>query len=285
MPRFFKKSSLVVIIVLSIALIALMFYTSNNRGSMTALEGFIGQIVAPFQRGMYTVSSTVYNFFSMVEERRSMRSNYEELKEKVANLEKELVKLEELEKENKRLKELLRFSNQNEEFVVTGARVIAKNPGNWFNLITIDKGKKDGISVNMAVVTEKGLVGRVVEVAERWSKVRTIVDGQSAVSAIIQRNRDNGIVKGNNSLVTEDGMCRMIYLPEDSSVVEGDKVITSGLGDIFPKGIYIGEVKEVIKEERNLYKTAIIEPGADFERLEEVLVVVSSREANETRAD
>jgi len=274
-----------IIIVISIVLVVLMFYTSNNRGSITALEGFVGQIVAPFQRGVYTISSTVYNFFSEIDERRNMRSNYEELKEKVAHLEKELIRLEELEKENKRLKELLRFSDQNEEFVVTGARVIAKNPGNWFNLITIDKGKKDGIAVNMAVVTEKGLVGRVVEVAESWSKVRTIVDGQSSVSAIIQRNRDNGIVKGNNSLVIEDGMCRMIYLPEDSSVVEGDKVITSGLGDIFPKGIYIGEVKEVIKEERNLYKTAIVKPGADFERLEEVLVVVSSREDNETNAE
>ena len=285
MPRFFKKFSLIIIIVMSIALVVLMFSTSNSRDRMTALEGFVGQIVAPFQRGLYTVSSTVYNFFSEIDERRNMKGNYEALKEKVAHLEKELVKLEELEKENKRLKELLRFADQNEEFIVTGARVIAKNPGNWFNLITIDKGEKDGISVNMAVVTEKGLVGRVVEVAENWSKVRTIVDGQSAVSAIIQRNRDNGIVKGNNSLVMEDGMCRMIYLPEDSSVVEGDKVITSGLGDIFPKGIYIGEVKEVIKEERNLYKTAIIEPGVDFQRLEEVLVVVSSREYSETNAD
>jgi len=255
-----------------------MFYTTDSRRRLTDLESIFGEIVAPLQRGLYTISSSVYGFFSEIDERRNMENNYEELKKKVADLEKKLIKFEELEKENKRLTELLRFSNQNEELIVTGARVIAKNPGIWFNLITIDKGEKDGVAVNMAVVTEQGLVGRVIEVASGWSKVRTIVDGQSAVSAIIQRSRDNGIVKGNNSLIMEDGMCRMIYLPEDSSVVEGDKVITSGLGDIFPKGIYIGEVKEVIKEERNLYKTAIIEPGVDFQRLEEVLVVISGRD-------
>jgi len=280
-PRFIKKPSLVIVIMVSISLAVLMFYTSGGRYRLTSLESFIGQVFAPFQKGLYTASSAVYNFFSEIGEWRNMEKNYEELKTKVANLEKELIKLEELENENSRLKKLLEFSNENEEFIVTGARVIAKNPGNWFNLITIDKGEKDGVAVNMAVVTEEGLVGRVIEVAASWSKVRTIVDGQSAVSGIIQRNRDNGIVKGNNNLGSEDGMCRMIYLPEDSSVVEGDKVITSGLGDIFPKGIYIGEVKEVIKEERDLYKTAIIEPGADFQRLEEVLVVMSTREVND----
>lgn len=117
------------------------------------------------------------------------------------------------------------------------------------------------------------MVGRVIEVADGWAKVRTIVDGKSAVSGIVQRNRDNGLLKGNNSLGSEDGLCRMIYLPEDSNVTAGDKVLTSGLGEIFPKGIYIGEIIEVTKDTRELYMTAIVKPGVDFQRLEEVLVV------------
>jgi rod shape-determining protein MreC len=99
------------------------------------------------------------------------------------------------------------------------------------------------------------------------------VDGQSSVAAIIERTRDNGMVRGNNTLTFEDGLCRMINLPLDSDVVEGDRVITSGLDDVFPKGIYIGRVIEVLDEKRDMYKTAIIQPGADFQRLEEVLVI------------
>lgn len=275
MPRFIKNTSLIIIVIAIIGLIVLMAYTEAGKEKASALENALGQVLAPVQRGLYSVSTYVYNIFSGVGERRNIKKDYEELKIRVEELEKDLYRLEELEKQNERLKDLAMFLDENKEIVVTGANVIAKNPGNWFNNITIDKGSSHGVAVNMAIVTNQGLVGRVIEVADGWSKVRTIVDGKSAVSGIVQRNRDNGLLRGNNSLGSEDGMCRMIYLPEDSNVAPGDKVLTSGLGEIFPKGIYIGEVEKVIKDKRDLYKTAIIRPGVDFQRLEEVLVVTN----------
>lgn len=275
MPRLFKNTSLVLVVIAIIGLIALMVFTEAGKEKALGLENALGQILAPVQKGLYSASNYVYNVFSGIGERYNMQKEYEELKIKVEELEKDLYRLEELEKQNERLKNLALFLDENEDTVVTGANVIAKNPGNWFNNITIDKGSKHGVAVNMAVVTNQGLVGRVIEVADTWSKVRTIVDGKSAVSGIVQRNRDNGLLKGNNSLGSEDGLCRMIYLPEDSNVAPGDKVLTSSLGEIFPKGIYIGEVEKVIKNERELYKTAIVRPGVDFQRLEEVLVVTN----------
>ncbi len=263
MPRLYKNLSLIIVIIAIIGLIALMVYTETGKEKAWIVENALGRILTPVQKGLYSVSSYVYNLFVGIGQRSSMKDEYEELKVRVAQLEKELYRLEELEKQNERLKDLAMFVDDNREIVVTGANVVAKNPGSWFNNITIDKGTKHGVAVNMAVVTNQGLVGRVIEVADNWSKVRTIVDGKSAVSGIIQRNRDNGLLKGSNTLGSEDGMCEMIYLPEDSNVAPGDKVLTSGLGEIFPKGIYIGEVVEVFKDKRALYKTAIVKPGVD----------------------
>lgn len=273
MPRIFKNAPIIIVILAVIALIVLMVYTEAGKEKASMIENAMGQALLPLQKGLYSVSQYVYNFFSDIGERRNMIRNYEDLQTRLADLKMELIRLEELEKQNERLKKLASFVDENKDMVVTGATVIAKNPGNWFNNITIDKGSKHGVAVNMAVVTDQGLVGRVIEVADGWAKVRTIVDGKSAVSGIVQRNRDNGLLKGNNSLGSEDGLCRMIYLPEDSNVTAGDKVLTSGLGEIFPKGIYIGEIIEVTKDTRELYMTAIVKPGVDFQRLEEVLVV------------
>lgn len=277
MPRLMKNTSLIIIVLVIIGLVALMVYTESGKGKVSIFGNVLGQVVAPVQKSLYSASTYIYNIFSGIGKRRDIKKDYEELKIKAEEQEKELYRLEELEKQNERLKELVKFVDENEEMVVTGANVIAKNPGNWFNNITIDKGSKHGVDVNMAIVTNQGLVGRVTEVKDSWSKVRTIVDGKSAVSGIIQRNRDNGLLKGNNSLGEEDGMCRMIYIPEDSNISPGDKVLTSGIGGIFPKGIYIGEVEKVIKDKRDLYKTAIIRPEVDFQRLEEVLVVTEER--------
>ncbi|MGI5852085.1 MAG: rod shape-determining protein MreC [Caldicoprobacterales bacterium] len=273
MPRIFKNAPIIIVILAVIALIVLMVYTEAGKEKASMIENAMGQALLPLQKGLYSVSQYVYNFFSDIGERRNMIRDYEDLQTRLADLEMELIRLEELEKQNERLKKLASFVDENKDMVVTGATVIANNPGNWFNNITIDKGSKHGVAVNMAVVTDQGLVGRVIEVADGWAKVRTIVDGKSAVSGIVQRNRDNGLLKGNNSLGSEDGLCRMIYLPEDSNVTAGDKVLTSGLGEIFPKGIYIGEIIEVTKDTRELYMTAIVKPGVDFQRLEEVLVV------------
>ncbi|HHW71358.1 MAG TPA: rod shape-determining protein MreC [Clostridiales bacterium] len=273
MPRIVKKRPLFIIIIISIMLITLMVVTNKYEYAFSKIEGAVGYITSPVQKVFYTISSSVSNFFYDIKDNRDIKAENEELREYVAILENELIEKNELEKENKRLKKLLDFAVDNDKMTVTGAKVIGKNPGNWFNVILIDKGTKHGVDINMAVVTERGLVGRIFQVGPNWAKVRTIVDGQSSVSGIIERTRDNGLVKGNNDMGLEEGMCRMIYLPLDSDLKPGDKVLTSGLGEIFPKGIYIGEVKEVVEEKRDFFKTAIIEPGVDFQRLEEVLVI------------
>lgn len=278
MPQFFKRWQLVLVIVLAILLIALAVLTSGQRDNLTKIEGVVGDIISPVQGFMYQVATSVSQFFKSINEKQQLSEQYEILKDRVAQLEQQQLEMDEVIRENQRLKRLLDFKEEKDDFLVEGVRITGKNPGNWFNTMTIDKGSNHGVTVNMAVINDQGLIGRVIETGGNWATVRTIVDGQSSVSAIIERTRDNGMVKGNNTLIFEDGLCRMINLPLDSDVVVGDRVITSGLGEIFPKGIPIGEVIEVMDEERDMYKTAIIRPDVDFMRLEEVLII---READE----
>lgn len=278
MPQLHKNRPFIMILILSILLIALIVVTSGN-GNLTPIEGLLGEVVTPVQKVVYGAASSVTDFFTRIGRRRDLEKDYELLKEQNAKLQKELLRMEEIEKENRRLSSLLQFTREKEELMVTGARVTGKNPGSWFEVFTIDKGKNQGVRINMAVVNDSGLIGRIIETGENWSKVLAIVDAQSSVSAIIERTRDNGLVKGSGTLNFQDGLCKMIYLPIESDVVPGDRVITSGFGGIFPKGIYIGEVKQVIKERRDLYKTAIIKPAADFQRLEEVLIVTAETDA------
>lgn len=273
MPHLFKRWQLVLVIVLAVLLTAAIILTSGQRENLTKIEGVVGDIISPVQGFMYRIATSVSDFFQSLAGRQQMLKEYELLKERVTQLEQQLLQMDEAIRENQRLKRLLDFKEEKEHFVVEGVRITGKNPGNWFNTITIDKGSEDGIAVNMAVVNDQGLIGRVIDVGKNWATVRTIVDGQSSISAIVERTRDNGMVKGNNTLTFEDGLCRMINLPLDSDVVAGDRVITSGLGEIFPKGIPIGEVIEVLDQERDMYKTAIIKPHVDFLRLEEALVI------------
>lgn len=169
--------------------------------------------------------------------------------------------------ENQRLKEILGFRKAI-PFTTTPAETIGRDPSNWSNSIIIDKGASHGIKQNKAVLSTEGLVGRVLEVGRYSSRILLITDPNSKVGVVIQRNRQGGMLVGR-----PDGKCKMIYIALDSDAVKGDKVITAGLGTIFPRGILVGEIVEVGKEPGRLYKYAIIRTAQDMSKLEEVLCI------------
>ncbi len=278
MPHLNEKSPLIILVITALLLIVMVVVTSGHRDVISPVEGTLGDILTPVQGFMYRIATYVSNKVQSLRDRGRLEEDYILLQDRVLSLEEELLNQNEALRENERLRRLLDYKQDRDEYTITAAGVTGKNPGNWFNIFTIDKGTKQGLSVNMAVVSERGLVGRVIDTGSNWSKVRAVVDGQSAISGIVERTRDIGIVRGNNGLTFEDGLCRMVHLPMDSDIIPGDRVITSGLGEIFPKGIYIGEVVEVIHERRDLFKTAVIRPAADFRRLEEVLVIQGAME-------
>ena len=169
---------------------------------------------------------------------------------------------------NKRLKELLQFK-ETISWPVLAAQVIGRDPSGWFESVIIDKGSNAGLTVNMPVVDARGVVGRLVSVSPGYAKVLLIIDQNSAVDTLVQRSREKGIVKG---LSTE--FCKLDYLVKTSDVLVGDRVVTSGMGRVFPKGLPVGEVVEVSNIPWELFKEIKVRPMVDFAKLEEVLVVL-----------
>jgi len=192
----------------------------------------------------------------------------EQLRKEVGLLKNKLNSSRELYKENLRLKEILSL-RQKSPFKVIAARVIARSPESWSSTVIIDKGKHQGLRRGMAVITYLGLAGRLVETDESTSKIMLINDPSLGVSGIVQRSRQEGLVCGTlgNNLI-------MRYLPEESDIKVRDIVVTSGLSQIYPKGILIGTVVDIGKEFSGLSSYALIRPAVNLANIEEVLVVV-----------
>ncbi|MBU8850037.1 MAG: rod shape-determining protein MreC [Desulfobacterales bacterium] len=178
---------------------------------------------------------------------------------------------EELELENIRLKKFVNFTGQVPDTYVA-AQIIARDPSPWFKTIMIDKGAKDGLVKGSPVLVSEGIVGQTIKIANAYSKVLLITDRNSAVDALVQSSRVRGIVKGNN-----EENCSFVYALRKDEVKEGEMIISSGLDQVFPKGLKIGRVLKVIKAHSQLFQDITIETTVDFDRIEEVLVFKNDR--------
>jgi rod shape-determining protein MreC len=157
--------------------------------------------------------------------------------------------------------------------------VVGRDSSNWYRGVVLDKGERDGIRPEMGVVTLTGAVGRVVKSSATSSVVLLLTDPNNAVTALVQRTRDEGIIEG-----TVSGKARLKYIPLLAAVRVGDPVVTSGLTGGFPKGVPVGTITGIQKDEGDLFQTAEVQPEVDFTKLEEVLVVTVPRGGEEPPA-
>ncbi|TYP57615.1 rod shape-determining protein MreC [Thermosediminibacter litoriperuensis] len=246
--------------------------TARNGLLFNKIESPAISLMKPAQEVFSWISHGVRGGLESVSQVFYLKRENEALKKQLAELMEYKHRFLEYRDENARLRRMLDFEEKNPQYDMVAAEVIGRDPGNWFNVIIINKGKSSGIREDMAVITERGLVGYTIDVGNNWAKVLMLLDNRMSVSAMIQRTRDNGILKGNIA-PAPPGHAKMVFLPADASIVKGDVVISSGLGGIVPKGIIIGEVVEVKKESDNLTQYAIVKPAVDFQKLEEVFVI------------
>ncbi|MGZ3693300.1 MAG: rod shape-determining protein MreC [Bdellovibrionota bacterium] len=179
----------------------------------------------------------------------------------------ELASFQEVARENDRLRQLVDFNNPMAGRKIV-ARVIAQDVSPEFRLIRLNKGANEGVESGMAVVALEGVVGRVIRVGRNWSDVLSLLDGSSAIDAILQRNRVRGVIEGQGGQ-----QLAMKYLRRTDPVEEGDVVVSSGIGGLFPKGLTIGKVTSVKKKNFGISQTVEVVPSVDFNRLEEVTVI------------
>jgi len=248
-----------------------LFVLSSNLGrrrSWNPAEQIIVEIVAPIQdfiKETVRVTEELWlKYFGLI----NAHNENIHLKGEIDALRMENSRYRELLATHQRLQKLLQFKQTTGQPVLA-AQVIGRDPTGWFRSVIIDKGQRAGLKINMPVVNAKGVVGRLVSVSHNYANVLLVIDQNSAVDSIVQRSRDNGIVKGLSSKV-----CSLDYVLKTSDVVIGDMVVTSGLGRVFPKGIPVGEVIEVKDLPGELFKDVKVRPMVDFSKLEELLVVL-----------
>ena len=258
------------IIPILIFLLALSLISANlhSRDNMSFVESLVVGITAPVQKVVWGVidgiGSIWRGYFYLV----GLEKENQALKKELHELRLQMNRYREADLANQRLRALLNFKKSIATPLLP-AQLVAFDPSGWFQTILIDKGRSDGVVQDMAVVSAEGLVGRVIGVSNHHAKVLLILDGNSAVDAYIQRSRARGVLVG---LGRE--LCLLKYVQRNEDVQVGDKVISSGMGGVFPKGLLVGTVQEVVRGSSGLFQRVEVEPAVNFSRLEEVMVVI-----------
>lgn len=199
------------------------------------------------------------------------------LKKKVDSLTISNSRLEQDKYELERLRELYKLDQTYADYEKIGARVIGNNGSNWFSTFTIDKGSEDGIKVDMNVMAGTGLVGIVTKVGPHSAEVRSIIDDQSNVSGMVLSTSDTCVVRGDLKLLP-DGRIRFEQLANNNTKIkEGEQVVTSQISSKFVQGILIGYISEINVDDNNLTRSGYITPVVDFKKLQEVLVITSTK--------
>jgi len=229
------------------------------------------ELAWPVQKAVNIVGGGLHGFFSYFRNNRVLVEENERLKESLANAEYWIQQMEELQEENRRLGELLHFqTTYGRIFDLVTARVIGKDAENWNQTLILDRGTSSGLACDMAVIAPAGMVGRIVSVTPLTAEVLLLIDRESAIGARITETRFSpGMVSGTG----QDDLMEMLRVDQDAEILPGQTVITSGYGSVFPKGLMIGTVEEVMPDSNGLTKRALIRPAVDFRRLEEVMVI------------
>lgn len=278
MQRFFKQIFVLAAAFIGILLLATFAFHNTQ---VTILEYVWGAVVAPVENAF---SQTGYSIrqvgFSSGELLTAYRDN-QVLKEEIVKLRENENQINEIKAENVRLRSMLDYKKSAPQFDLVAASVIARDTANWTSTLVINKGTSDGIAKDMPVVTTQGLVGSVISATSGTAKVQLLLDARSAVGVLVQRaeSRVAAIVEGYASTPLTP---RMVNIPRDADIVKGDRIVTSGFGGMYPKGLMVGEVLDIVDEEGGLLKHAVLKPAVDFDKLEEVMVLVRSREPQPT---
>ncbi|SDA76243.1 rod shape-determining protein MreC [Butyrivibrio sp. INlla18] len=270
----FTLPSKYLLFILTIVCTALIVITFNTNLFTGPLNSFAGVFVVPFQKGITSVSTSIKETTDKLSSITKLLEENERLKEQVDELTIANTNLEQEKYELTELRSLYELDAQYEQYEKTGARIIAKDAGNWYYSFVIDKGSDDGIQVDMNVIAGGGLVGRVIDVGPDWAKVQSIIADNSSVSGMVLSSSDNLIVSGDLEKY-RNGYISFSKLVDDVDRVKiGDKIVTSNISDKYLPGILIGYISTIDDDSNNLTKSGTLTPAVDFEHMNEVLVLL-----------
>ena len=263
-----RKLVLIIGFIVLIAVNIIGLSVTSRRSTSFGIERIAISAIAPFQelvtRTLRFTRDIWRQYFYLVTVAKENQVLMHQMNQAVENKNQ----WRETEMANTRLRNLIDFQKNISERVIA-AEVVGKDPSTWFKTVIIDKGEADGLSKGLPVVISQGIVGQVIEVSNHYSKVMLIIDSNSAVDSLVQRTRARGVIKGAST-----DQCRLDYVLRKNDVRIGDTIVSSGLDGVYPKGLRIGHVSRVIEHDADIFHEVIISPFVDFEKLEEVLVIL-----------
>ena len=264
-----------ILLLLALLITALLLLPESRQEPVLALGRHMAAAVSIPLRALEWVNQGVDGMWTRYAALQHVREENFTLRQEIARLRQENMRMHETAAASTRLRDLLELKERL-PYPTISAQVVGRDPSNWYRSIVINKGTGDGLTVDMGVVTPAGIIGRIVKAYDRFAIVLLLIDPNNAVTGLVQRTRDEGIVEG-----TEKGLTRIKYLPLLSTVKVGDQVVTSGLAGGFPRGLPIGTITKIERREAELFLSAEIAPDTDFAKIEEVLVVTSPRESTQ----
>ena len=257
------------LVILVLVNIAILSVNSSRKYSSYGLGRATISVIAPLQKVATRLShfakSVWSNYFYLI----SVAEENQELKSAVKRLVEKNNQCLETEITNSRFRKLLDLRASVSRDIAV-AEVIGKDPSQWFKTIIIDKGSSEGIKKGLPVIVSGDIAGQVSEVSSHYSKVLLIIDRNSAVDALVQRNRSRGVIKGASA-----GECQLDYVLRKHDIKPGDTVISSGVDGVFPKGLRVGYVSDVTKPDFGIFQKINVLPYVDFEKIEEVMVILN----------
>ena len=270
-----NKYWILILCLICILMMGLSLLSSKLGGPLRFLAGYT---VVPMQKGINTIGVWLSDLTDNFETLQELKEENKTLKEQIDALTLERNSLQQQQSELERLQALYKLDQNFSDYEKIGARVIANNGSNWFNSFTIDKGSNDGIKTDMNVIAGSGLVGIVTEVGPNWAEVRSIIDDESKISAMMLSTSDNCIVNGDLKLMN-DGRIRFERLPNTGKeIAAGEYVVTSAISSRYVQGILIGYVDSIEEDSNNLTCSGYLTPAVDFQHLQEVLVILTTKQ-------
>lgn len=268
-----KYILLILIIVCGILLGAEQF--TGGRGPLRLAASYT---VIPMQNGISSIGRWMGDLTDNFKTLDELKKENEALQSKLDDMTIDNTRLRQEQYELERLQELYKLDQNYADYEKVGAHVIANNGTNWFNSFTIDKGSADGIKADMNVLAGSGLVGIVTEVGPNYAQVRAVIDDESNISAMVLSTSDLCMVRGDLKLMS-DGRIRFEKLPNNDNKIEvGEQIVTSHISSKFLQGIFIGYISEIEVDSNNLTRSGYITPAVDFNNLQEVLVITSTKQ-------
>ena len=276
MKNFLKEHGLWVLFAAAVIAVALAVMSFFSSSTSSPLENLAGIITSPFR----TAFSSVANWFNDKQDyfanNQALREENQELRNQIAQMEADLRQAKSDSEENKRLRELLNLREKKRDLgELEPAQILEHSSSNWTSTLTLNQGTEHGVELNDCVITEEGyLVGVVNQVGLNWCTVLTVVDTDISLGAQVFRTEDVGVAEGDFSLMSQ-GRLKLSYLPAGVSLLNGDLIVTSGLGGYYPSGLVIGTIEEVQLDDSGSTQYAVIAPSADLDSLTEVFIVKS----------